>query len=56
MEVEADKKERGTVGMKVSDESSVVYVAADVCNGRKSYGDVRCVVYSKEESCEDLSA
>ena len=56
MEVKANKEERGAVGMEVSDESSVVDITADMCNRREGYGDVRCIVYSKEESCENLGA
>lgn len=45
MKVDADKEERGSVGMGVADKSAEVYVTADVGNGGEGYCDVCCVVY-----------
>lgn len=45
MGVDADKEEGCTVSMYISNESAVVDVSADVCNGRKGCGDIRGIVY-----------
>lgn len=48
MEVNTNKKERCSVGVKVSDEPSVIYISADVGYGREGCGDIGSVVHSEE--------
>lgn len=45
MEIKANKKERGAVGVYVTNKSAVVDVTADVDYRGESYFDVRGVVY-----------
>lgn len=40
--------------MYVANESAVIYIPADVCNGCESGCDVRGVVHGEEKSGEDL--
>lgn len=48
MEINTDKEEGCAIGVHVSDQSSVVYISADVGDGREGRSNVRGVVYSKK--------
>lgn len=54
VKVDADKEEGCAVGVHVSNKSAVVYVSTDVGHGREGGCGVRCVVYCKEKSCNNL--
>ena len=54
MEINADKEERGPVGMHVSNKPSEVYITTDVRYGGKGGEYVGSIVYGEEKACKDL--
>lgn len=54
MKVNADEEKGCAVGVKVSDESAVVYVSADVGDGGEGCGNVGGVMHGEEKACNNL--
>lgn len=52
--IDADEEKGSAVCVKVTNKSTVIYISANMGYGRESSGNVGCIMYREEKSCEDL--